>query len=244
MLELRDGGRRVGGRWLWRGLSFTLAAGERLGVVGPSGSGKTLLLRVLAALDRLDEGEVRFDGRSPDDREIPAFRASVVYLAQAPALVEGTVEHNLRLPFGFRVHEGEEYRREVALALLRELGRDEGFLERDGDDLSGGERQLVAFLRAHLLAPRVLLLDEPTANLDADATATLETLYRRWLGEADDRAAIWTSHDGDQIARVADRTLELHRQPEEAGGSQPERPGGGPGPSGDASMPAGAGEAP
>lgn len=216
VLALTEGGRRVGDGWLWRGLSLEVAAGERVGVVGPSGSGKTLLLRALAALDPLDEGELLFDDQPVGGTEIPVYRAAVIYLAQTPALVTGSVEENLRLPFGFRVHEERSFERGAAVELLRRLGREERFLERRDGDLSGGERQLVAFLRALLLAPRVLLLDEPTANLDAEATEIIEELCRQWLAEDERRALVWTSHDAEQIGRVTDRRLELSRSSAEA----------------------------
>ena len=83
-------------------MSLEVEAGERVALQGPSGSGKTLLLRSLALLDPLDQGEVLYEGEPVADDEVPGFRRRVVYLTQAPVLVEGTVADNLALPFRLR----------------------------------------------------------------------------------------------------------------------------------------------
>jgi len=218
ILEARDLGRRApgGGPWLLRGVSLALAPGDRLAVEGPTGAGKTVLLRALALLDPVTEGEVRFRGLPPADREVPTFRCRVAYLHQSPALAEGTVEENLRLPFGLAVHRnggadpgrGGGYDRARAVELLAALGRDEGFLGKEREDLSGGERQIAALVRLLQLEPEVLLLDEPTAALDPATTARAEELLTAWAGAAG-RAWIWVSHDPEQGARLADRRLRL-----------------------------------
>jgi UDP-glucose/iron transport system ATP-binding protein len=212
LLEAQEiGRRRDGGEgWLFRGLSLRLGAGERLAVAGPSGAGKTLLLRALALLDPLDEGEVRLRGAAPAAAEVPPFRRQVAYLHQRPALFEGSVEDNLRRPFALATQRGRRFDRERLAAWLGELGRDGGFLAKSTRDLSGGEAQITALLRLLQLAPSVLLLDEPTASLDADTAARAEALLGRWLADGPgERAWIWVSHDRGQAARLASRTLVL-----------------------------------
>lgn len=199
----------VGDRVLWRDLDLALAPGERLAIAGPSGSGKTLLLRTLAALEPAQSGEIIFQGRPLAEWSMPAYRAHVVYLPQRPALPEGNVENALQLPFHFRVHQNQRFPADQARDLLKMLGRDESFLQQRTDRLSGGESQIVAMLRALLIAPVVLLLDEPTASLDAEAVAAIEKLIANWLQEKPERACIWTSHDRQQLERISNRILSL-----------------------------------
>lgn len=207
-------GRCPGGAvWLWRDLSFSVGAGESLAVTGPSGTGKTLLLRALAGLDPLDEGAILLDGKPIEDWNPPLYRSQVSYLQQRPAFLPGSVEANLRQPFELAVHRGKHFDRERASALLRELGRAPSLLEQDAALLSGGEAQIVALMRVLQLAPRFLLLDEPTSSLDPETTARVEAILRSWKAEDPERALVWTSHDAAQLKRVADRELSLARRP-------------------------------
>lgn len=203
--------RSVEGRILFEGFSLQLAAGERVAITGPSGSGKTVLMRSLAGLEPLQEGDIRFLGRTLGAWRMPAYRSRVMLLAQHPSLAEGTVEDTLRAPFAFRIHRSRRYPRDVALAFLERVERGRPFLERRTETLSGGEAQIAALLRMLLLEPQVLLLDEPTASLDAAAAAAVEALVATWLeeppGRQDGRAYLWTSHDQAQVARVSDRRV-------------------------------------
>jgi putative ABC transport system ATP-binding protein len=212
LLEARGVGRRAagGGDWLLHDVSLALGGGERLALLGPSGAGKTLLLRALALLDPLGEGVVLWRGLPVADGEVPAFRGRVVYLHQRPALFEGDVEFNLRLPYALASHRARSFDRARVLGLLAELGRDESFLGKSQRDLSGGEAQIAALLRAVQLDPAVLLLDEPTAALDPASAAAIEKLVACWLDERPgDRALVWVSHDPAQARRVADRAVYL-----------------------------------
>ncbi len=212
LLHARNLARRHpdGRSWLLHGISLQLAAGTRLAVAGPSGAGKTLLLRAVARLDTLDEGEVLFDGQPVRRDAVPGFRSRVIYLHQRPALLAENVEAALRRPFALRVHRGKKYDRERAVELLEELGRDETFLNKRAADLSGGEGQIAALVRALILDPAVLLLDEPTASLDPATATAVEELVLRWIGEQPDgRAFVWVAHAPGQTGRVAERTLSI-----------------------------------
>lgn len=213
LLEADAIGRRhpAGDRWLLENITCSVRAGDRIAIVGPSGSGKTLLLRALAALDPLDAGQIRWNGQRVRVTIVPRFRRSVVYLHQRATLLEGTVEDNLREPYSFRVHRDSRFDRQRIEAWLVELGRDASFMTKLHRDLSGGEAQLVALLRAIQLDPQVLLLDEPTAALDREATGAVEQLVELWFAdERDRRATVWVSHDGRQAARVAGAILRVH----------------------------------
>jgi len=209
LLAAADLRRTVEQRVLFDSLAFTLDAGERVAVTGPSGSGKTLLMRTLAGLEPLEAGAVRFLGRPLLSWRMPEYRSRVMLLPQRPSLPEGSVEQALRAPFAFHVHRGRRYRREHALSFLEGVGRGRSYLERPTETLSGGEAQLAALLRALLLEPQVLLLDEPTASLDAAATQAVEALVSAWLQEHPERAYLWTSHDEEQVRRVATRRVQV-----------------------------------
>ena len=194
-------GRRLENGWIWRGLDLRLAAGERAVLTGRSGTGKSLLLRTLCGIDRPDEGHVHHRGALVTGHELPRFRARVVYVQQQPVLIPGTVLDNLELPLRFQVNARRGTRDGRAAALLSQLGKSVGFLDQRASVLSGGEGQIVALVRALLLEPEVLLLDEPTAHLDAEATERVEEVVLEWV-DAGDRAALWTSHDRAQVDRV------------------------------------------
>lgn len=197
-------------RWLLRGVNLQVAPGDRCAVVGPSGSGKTLLLRALSLLDRLDEGEIRWKGKTRHGWSVPNYRRQVVYLHQRPALWEGSVEANLRRPFQLQLHQARQFNHSQIINWLAVLGRTESFLDQPQQELSGGETQLVGFLRAIQLDPSVLLLDEPTASLDQETAMAMERLIDLWITEdAGTRAFLWVTHDRGQANRVANRILQM-----------------------------------
>ena len=212
LLEAQHLGRRHpdGSRWLLDDVSLKILPTDRLGLVGPSGAGKTLLLRALSLLDPLDRGEIHWQGRRIQRDRVPGFRAQAIYLHQRPALAGDTVEAAIRQPFSLATHRRQHFQRDPLVARLKALGRDASFLEKRIGDLSGGEGQITALLRALQLNPLLLLLDEPTAALDLDATRAVETLVDTWLAESDgSRALVWVSHDQSQVLRVARRVITI-----------------------------------
>jgi ABC-type iron transport system FetAB ATPase subunit len=174
-------------------LSFEVAAGECLAVEGPSGSGKTRMLRAIADLDPAD-GYVLLDGVERREVSGPQWRTRVRFASAEPAWWAPTMREHL--PRGLKVDR-----------LLVALGLDGGALDWPLAELSTGERQKLAFLRAIADEPRVLLLDEPTAALDATSAAVLEELIKFQL--LADRIVLLVSHDHGQIERVAHARLLL-----------------------------------
>lgn len=210
VVEAKRIGRRdpKGENWLIRDVSFLLNLGQRLALLGATGAGKTVLLRALALLDPLDEGTIHWQGRAVAGEATPAYRSQVIYLHQRPALVDGSVEDNLRHPFTLKVHRGRRFDRPRVLEYLDTLGRGAAFLEKSSRDLSGGEAQLVALVRAVQLDPAILLLDEPTASLDQETAQAVEGLLDRWFAAgAGRRALVWVSHDLEQAHRVTSDRL-------------------------------------
>ena len=189
-------------------ISMQITGGERIALSGPSGSGKTLLLRALALLDPLSAGNVCWNGSPVQGGCVPAYRAQVAYLQQQPVLQDESVESLLRQPFVWKIHAHKHFSKERMEHWLALLGRQSSFLEKRSADLSGGEKQIVALLRIIQLDPHILLLDEPTAALDADSATAVETLVADWLAESlPQRATLWVSHNAEQAQRVADRQL-------------------------------------
>ncbi len=211
-LDVRGIGRRdpKGQGWLIRDVSLSVTSGERLGILGPTGAGKSVLLRSMALLDPLDIGSIHWQGRAIAGDAGPAYRSQVIYLHQRPALLEGTVEDNLRYPFSLRTHVAKRFDRDRVAHLLEGLGRPTTFLGKLCRDLSGGEAQIVALLRAIQLDPAMLLLDEPTASLDPATARDVEGLIDGWFAEgARTRSLVWVSHDREQALRVTDRKLHV-----------------------------------
>ncbi len=173
-------------------VELSVGAGECLCITGPSGSGKSLLLRAIADLDPHD-GEVLLAGVASADIEPEQWRRQVGLLPP---------ESSWWLPVaGDHFHNGMPVK-------LEQLGLADSILQQPVSRLSSGERQRLALLRLLANTPRVLLLDEPTANLDTSNTQRVEDVINAY--RAQHRAAvIWVSHDPAQVRRVADRHLSL-----------------------------------
>lgn len=199
---------RVGERILWQDVHFGLFSGDVLGLISPSGTGKTLLLRQLGLLDRHKTGQIQLRGQLPSQWTIPIYRTKVIYLPQRPTIFPGTGLDNLRQPFGLGVHRQQSFNLPQVELWLKELGRGLDFLARPGTQLSGGEAQILALLRALQLEPDILLLDEPTASLDPVTTTQVEQLLEQWLQEPG-KACLFTSHDPQQMERFGHQQLDL-----------------------------------
>ncbi len=171
-----------------RDVALKVFPGETLGLHGDSGSGKTLLLRALADLD-MNRGEVLLEGRPRESFSGPEWRRRVGLLpAQSHWWSDTVAPHAEGWP----------------MDVLAALGFSADVLSWRTGRLSSGEKQRLALARLLANRPRVLLLDEPTANLDSGNTRIVERIIGDYLHEA--RAgALWVSHDPEQLARVARR---------------------------------------
>jgi ABC-type iron transport system FetAB ATPase subunit len=196
---------------LTRQVSFSVEAGQALRVDGPSGAGKTTLLRVLARLSAADAGELLLGGEPAEGLPVARWRREVALLAQRPVMLPGGVADNLGLagaPRRFRAPLEIERAKQVLSELELDVGR---LWSMDAQRLSGGEAARVALCRALLADPRVLLLDEPTASLDAESAAALIALCGRQLEQG--RALLLVAHDSaawHQALGERLQVLELH----------------------------------
>ncbi len=197
----------AGDTLLFEGLSFTLAPGEILGLIGPSGCGKSTLLKCIAGLRDPITGRVTLDSEEPDGQNWPDFRKRVILVDQQPVLLDATTEENLEHPFQYHANEGE-YPAARAVSLLNSVRIGISKMKQSAIELSVGEQQRVCLVRALLLEPDVLLLDEPTAALDDLSGMAVEGLIRKEVTKRR-AAAIIVTHDRGQIRRICDREISL-----------------------------------
>ncbi len=182
LLEADAIARRLGGRRVLDGIGLRLDRGQGYVLSGDNGSGKSTLLRILSGLDTADAGVLRFQGeqtllpRYPD-----AWRLRVVYVHQHPYLFHTSVAGNIAYGLKARGEPRERRLWQVERAMdwagVREVAAV------PPQKLSGGEKQRVAMARAKVLAPQLLLLDEPTANLDADGRRRIIALLASLCAE-------------------------------------------------------------
>jgi ATP-binding cassette subfamily B protein len=192
------------------GLSFTIAEGETVALVGGIGSGKSTVFNLLLRFLDPQRGRILLDGHDIAGVTIASLRDQVSKLAQFPFFTKDTIRENIRLA---RPDAGDADVEEACKqAHVHSVITDPSKL-RDGYDTvvdvqvpSGGQKRLIALARCLLRKPEVLLLDEPTENLDADQRARLTGVIREY---ARDRTCVVISHDMDFIAAVADRILVL-----------------------------------
>jgi putative ABC transport system ATP-binding protein len=204
LLKAEDLSYQVNGHQILSEISFGLNMGERVAVFGPSGAGKSSLIRLLNRLDEPTSGTVYLNGE--DYRKISPrdLRRRLGLVMQQPHLFPGTVAENLR--FGPKTRD-ESLSGDRIEALLRGVDL-AGFAKREVSSLSGGEAQRVNLARTLANDPDILLLDEPTSSLDADARQEVEATLQSVL-EKRRVTYLLVSHDQEQVQRMTDRVLHL-----------------------------------
>ncbi len=209
MTEIRfEGlGKKFGEVTVLRGIDLVIHSGEFFTFVGPSGCGKSTLLNMIAGLETVTEGVIRFDGAavhllSPRERDVAmVFQSYALY----PHM---TVYENIAFPLRMRKVGRDEIDREVKrVAALLGVG---DMLRRKPKELSGGQRQRVALGRAMIRRPRVFLMDEPLSNLDArlriEMRAELKKLHRELRV-----TTVYVTHDQAEALSLSDRIAVLNQ---------------------------------
>ena len=192
------------------GINLSVADGETLAIVGPSGSGKTTLLILLAGLEQPQSGEIKLDGKTLNPLDADALadlrRDSLGIIFQSFHLVQSlTALANVALPLEIA---GKQNARERAAEMLEKVGLTQRQHHYPGQ-LSGGEQQRVAIARALVHAPKLVLADEPTGNLDiATGAKIIELLFE--LNADAGSTLVLVTHD-DEVARRCQRVVHLHQ---------------------------------
>jgi len=202
--------KRYGGRAIVDHASLFVAEGEAVALLGPSGCGKTTTLRLIAGLEKPDDGEIRIGGEcvaAGGRNLVPPHKRGIGFVFQDLALWPHlTAEGNLDFVLASAGMKRRERRGRVADTLR--MMRAEGFARRYPSQLSGGEQQRVAVARALIARPRLLLLDEPMSNLDTSLRGQLlEEL--RLLQNHLSVTTVYVTHDRAEADTLAARVIRM-----------------------------------
>ncbi len=184
-------------------VSIDILGGKLITLVGVNGAGKTSLMRIMAGLDKPDQGQILLNNQLIDDKNLRQISTLVF---QKTAMFSMNVYDNLAYGLRFRELPDREIRERVTAAL--EDVKLRGFEKRKAKKTSGGEQQRLALARAFVLNPEILLLDEPTANLDPYSASIIEkaVLERKSVN----RIIVMATHNLNQARRIADEIIHIH----------------------------------
>ncbi|MBD2082428.1 ATP-binding cassette domain-containing protein [Leptolyngbya sp. FACHB-17] len=196
-------GTPIAGSEILRNVSFTVNKSDRIAIVGASGSGKTTLLRLINRLAEPSAGLIQFEGNRYQDIPVLQLRQQILFVAQEPKLLGMTVREALSYPLKLR--NVREIDQRINHAIDR-MSIPREWLDRSELELSTGERQWIAIARALICQPKVLLLDEPIANLDANRNETL----LRILTQIESTVLVVT-HQLEWAEQFSDRVLQLQQ---------------------------------
>ena len=186
-----------------RNVDISLYPGKCILLSGNNGSGKTTLLKIIAGLETPSRAEIEFSGKSQSWKSaIRSIRREIIYLHQQPYLLSGTVESNVSYGLRF-THLNRKQLRESVKEALEWAGLAD-VAKQQAKTLSGGVQQRVAFTRAWILKPKVLLLDEPMANMDIESREQACDLLKRMKSEG--MSIVITSHD----TNIIDGLIDIH----------------------------------
>ena len=201
ILQFRGLRKFLANRWLLDISELSISAGQCMILSGDNGVGKTTLLKIMAGLEPPDAGEVFYDGKVLPLRTAPQqYRDNIVYLHQSPYLFDCSVIDNVA--YGLRRRRMPRAAVQAKVAEVLEWASLEHLGKRNAKYLSGGEKQRVALARARVLAPKVLLLDEPIASMDYKSRERTYVLIERLKKEG--MSVVITSHELSAVLPLAD----------------------------------------
>lgn len=208
MIKARDIWKSFGERSLLRGVSFKAEKSRILCIIGPNGSGKTTTLRIIDMLDEPDKGEILFDDvniLALKEKDKVTYRKRMAVVFQQPTLYNAKVSENVALGLKIRHFERSLLKQKIEDSLKAVNLLD--YKDKHAYTLSGGEAQRLCLAMALALEPEVLLLDEPTANLDPSNIVIVEKIIKDYAGHGG--TVIFTTHNMFEARRLADRVAML-----------------------------------
>ncbi len=204
--QLEDISKSYAGKQVLSVDKLVIEKGKFYGIIGPSGAGKSTLLRILNLLEPPSRGNLFFNGIpvTKMGKHILDLRRKMTMVFQKPILFDTSVYNNVQYGLKARGYTKKDITKLVHIA-LDEVGLTE-FANRNARSLSGGEAQRIALARAMVLKPEVILLDEPTSNLDPANVAMMEKITKR-LHEKQGTTVIMVTHNIFQAQRMAEEIL-------------------------------------
>jgi tungstate transport system ATP-binding protein len=215
LLEIQKLSKQYEEKAVLKDINLSLKKGKTLGLIGPTGCGKTTLLRIIDLIETPSSGRIIFNGQEiPKTKEEQIkIRRKMGMVFQKPIVFKGTVYDNIG--YGLKIRgKNKEFYHDKIKYLLDSLGLS-GYEERDASTLSGGETQRMALARALVTDPELLLLDEPTANLDPQSTEKIEDFIGKLRGERKTTVIIAThnliqgQHLSDEIAILNQKIFQI-----------------------------------
>ncbi len=203
MLILKDIHKFYGNNEVLKGISLEVRRGELVTFVGPSGCGKTTLLRLIGGFTDISAGDIFLDGQRINDLP-PNLRDTRICFQNYALFPHMTVAENVG--YGLRINKWPKDKTASRVRELLEMVELEAFRDRMIDKLSGGQQQRVAFARALSLEPKVLLLDEPLSNLDANLRLVMREEIRK-LQEKLHITTVFVTHDQFEAMAISDRLV-------------------------------------
>lgn len=205
MIKVEDLRKSFDGNAVLKGVDLNVAEGEIFVIIGPSGQGKSTLLRIIDTLEVPTSGDVLIRNESlytGGNANHHDMRKKIGMVFQNPAIFQGSVFENVAYGLRYRKITSEEMHERVETT-LREVGL-EGYEKREAKSLSGGEKQRIAFARTMVTRPEIILLDEPTSNVDPLTTDKIEEIIH-YTRKTYNTTMVMNTHDMLQGQRMGDR---------------------------------------